>query len=366
MPQTLTATKTSGFAAFDSKSPLRSFEFERRKTQPKDVRIEILYCGVCHSDLHMARNEWEGFPTAYPVVPGHEIIGRVIEAGSQVRNFRAGDLAAVGCMVDSCRRCPNCAEGLEQYCDNELVLTYNSPDKHLPGQMTYGGYSNQIVVDEHFVLKVSKKLEGDLAAAAPLLCAGITTYSPLKQWGAATGKKVGIVGLGGLGHMGVKFSHAFGARTVLFTTSPGKVADGKRLGADEVVISRNADAMAAHANSFDFILDTVAASHDLDAYLQLLKRDGTLCLVGAPEHPHPSPQVMGLIFKRRRIAGSAIGGVKETQEMLDFCAAKNIVCDVEVIPMQQINQAYERLVRSDVKYRFVIDMASLNGSMQES
>jgi uncharacterized zinc-type alcohol dehydrogenase-like protein len=360
MLKTMPATKTAGYAAFDAKSPLRGFDFERRKTGPRDVRIDILFCGVCHSDLHMARNEWEGFPAAYPVVPGHEIVGRVSEVGRDVRGFRVGDLAAVGCMVDSCRRCPNCADGLEQYCDTELTLTYNSPDKHFPGTMTYGGYSNQIVVDEHFVLRVSDRL--DPAAAAPLLCAGITTYSPLRHWKAGPGAKVGIVGLGGLGHMGVKFSHAFGAHTVLFTTSPGKVADGKRLGADEVVISKNADEMVRHANSFDFILDTVAASHNLDAYTQLLKRDGTLCLVGAPEHPHPSPQVMGLIFKRRRIAGSAIGGIRQTQEMLDFCAEHNIVCDIEVIPMQQINEAYERLLRSDVKYRFVIDMASLNGA----
>jgi uncharacterized zinc-type alcohol dehydrogenase-like protein len=324
------------------------------------VRIEILFCGVCHSDLHMARDEWKGFPTVYPVVPGHEIVGRVSEVGSKVHGFRVGDMAAVGCMVDSCRMCPNCIEGLEQYCDRELTLTYNSPDKHNPGKMTYGGYSNQIVVDEHFVLHVSDKL--DLAATAPLLCAGITTYSPLRHWNAGPGKKIGIVGLGGLGHMGVKFSHAFGAYTVLFTTSPGKSADAKRLGADEVVISKNADEMGKHAGSFDFILDTVAASHNLDAYISLLKRDGTLCLVGAPEHPHPSPEVMGLIFRRRGIAGSAIGSIKETQEMLDFCAKHNVVCDIEIIPMQKINEAYERLLKSDVRYRFVIDMSSLNGS----
>jgi len=360
MPQTLTRTKTTGYAAHNATSPLGTFDFERRDTGPNDVRIEILYCGVCHSDLHMARNEWKGFPTIYPVVPGHEIVGRVTEVGSGVSGFRVGELAAVGCMVDSCRQCPSCAEGLEQYCDRELILTYNSPDKHFPGKMTYGGYSNQIVVDQHFVLHVSDKL--DLAATAPLLCAGITTYSPLRHWKAGPGKKVGIVGLGGLGHMGVKFSHAMGAHTVLFTTSPGKVADAKRLGADEVVISKDLDEMAKHAGSFDFILDTVSASHNLDALIHLLKRDGALCLVGAPEHPHPSPEVMGLIFKRRSIVGSAIGGIKETQEMLDFCAKKNIVCDVEMIPIQQINSAYERLLKSDVKYRFVIDMASLNGS----
>ena len=355
MPATISLA-THGYAAADPTSRLEAFDFERRAVGALDIRIEILYCGVCHSDLHMVRNEWEGFPTVYPVVPGHEIVGRVTEVGTAVRKFNVGDLAAVGCMVDSCRTCPNCSEGLEQYCDNELTLTYNSPDKHT-GKMTYGGYSTQIVVDEDFVLSVSDKL--DPAAAAPLLCAGITMYSPLRTWDAGPGKKVGIVGLGGLGHMGVKFSHAFGAHTVLFTTSPGKTEDAKRLGADEVVISKNEQEMTAHANSFDFILDTVAASHNLDGYLGLLKRDGTLCLIGAPDHPHPSPQVMGLIFKRRRIAGSAIGGIRETQGMLDYCAAKGIVCDIELIPMQKINEAYERMLRSDVKYRFVIDIASL-------
>jgi uncharacterized zinc-type alcohol dehydrogenase-like protein len=357
MLETMSLTKTIGYAAHSPSTPLSTFDFDRREPGPHDVRIEILYCGVCHSDLHMARNEWTGFPAVYPVVPGHEIVGRVSEVGNGVSGFRVGELAAVGCMVDSCRRCPSCADGLEQYCERELILTYNSPDKHT-GKMTYGGYSNQIVVDEHFVLHVSDRL--DLAAAAPLLCAGITTYSPLRHWQAGSGKKVGIVGLGGLGHMGVKLSHAFGAHTVLFTTSPGKAADATRLGADEVVISKNPGEMLKHAGSFDFILDTVAASHNLDAYLSLLKRDGTLCLVGAPDHPHPSPEVMGLIFRRRRIAGSAIGGIKETQEMLDFCAEHNIVSDVEIIPMQKINEAYDRLVKSDVRYRFVIDMSSLH------
>jgi uncharacterized zinc-type alcohol dehydrogenase-like protein len=359
MLDTIPRTKTVGYAAHSATTPLRPFDFERREPGPSDVRIEILYCGVCHSDLHMVRNEWAGFPTVYPVVPGHEIVGRVTEVGGEVSAFRAGDLAAVGCMVDSCRRCASCAEGLEQYCERELTLTYNSPDKRFPapGRMTYGGYSNQIVVDEHFVLRLSDRL--DPAAAAPLLCAGVTTWSPLRHWKAGPGTKVGIVGLGGLGHMAVKFSHALGAHTVLFTTSPGKSADARRLGADEVVISKNAGETAGHAGSFDFILDTVAASHNLDAYINLLRRDGTLCLVGAPEHPHPSPEVMGLIFRRRRIAGSAIGGIRETQEMLDFCAEHGIVSEVEVIPMQQINDAYERLVRSDVRYRFVIDMASL-------
>lgn len=357
MPETVSLA-THGYAAQDATSPLGSFDFERRAVGARDVRIDILYCGVCHSDLHMARDEWDGFPTVYPVVPGHEIVGRVTEVGSDVTSFEVGTLAAVGCLVDSCRTCPHCSEGLEQYCDGELTLTYNSPDKHT-GKMTYGGYSTQIVVDESFVLRVPETL--DPAAAAPLLCAGITMYSPLKTWGAGPGMKVGIVGLGGLGHMGVKFSHAFGAHTVLFTTSPGKVEDARRLGADEVAISKNADEMKQHANSFDFILDTVAASHDLDAYLGLLKRDGTLCLIGAPDEPHPSPAVLGLIFKRRRIAGSAIGGIAETQEMLDYCGEKGIVCDIEMIRMEQINEAYERMARGDVKYRFVIDIASLRG-----
>jgi uncharacterized zinc-type alcohol dehydrogenase-like protein len=357
MPQTVaTTTRTAAYAARSAKTPLGPFDLERRATGPRDVRIEILFCGVCHSDLHCARNEWKGFPSVYPLVPGHEIVGRVTEAGSAVKGFKAGDLAAVGCMVDACRKCPNCAEGLEQYCDKELTLTYNSPDKHT-GAMTYGGYSSHIVVDEHFVLRVPAGL--DPAGAAPLLCAGITTYSPLRHWGAGPGKKVGIVGLGGLGHMGVKLSHAMGARTVVFTTSPGKTADAKRLGADEVVISKDANEMGRHAGSFDFILDTVAASHNLDVLLQQLKRDGTLCLVGAPEHPHPSPEVMGLIFRRRRIAGSAIGGIRETQEMLDFCAKHKVVADIELIPMQKINEAFERLLKSDVRYRFVIDMTSL-------
>jgi uncharacterized zinc-type alcohol dehydrogenase-like protein len=343
-----------GYAAHSPTTPLVPFSFERRKTGPRDVRIDILYCGVCHSDLHQARDEW-GF-TTFPIVPGHEIVGRVVEVGDQVSRFKAGDMAAIGCMVDSCRTCPDCTEGLEQYCRNQLVLTYNSPAKHTGG-MTYGGYSSQIVADEHFVLRLPEKL--DPAAAAPLLCAGITTYSPLRNWEVGPGSKVGVVGLGGLGHMGVKLAHAFGAEVVLFTTSPGKAADARRLGADEVVISRNADEMAEHANSFDFILDTVGASHDLDSYLELLSRDGTLCLVGAPEHPHPSPSPFKLILRRRRLAGSAIGGIRETQEMLDFCAEHGIVSDIEMIPIQQINQAYDRLLKGDVRYRFVIDIASL-------
>ena len=347
-------TKVHGYAAHGAASPLGPFAFERRDPGPRDVEIDIQFCGVCHSDLHTVRNEWAN--SVYPVVPGHEIVGRVSRIGSAVTGFKAGGIAAVGCMVDSCRTCPECEAGLEQYCQHGAILTYNSPDKHLGG-MTFGGYSNRVVVDEAFVLRVSDKL--NLAAAAPLLCAGITTYSPLRHWGVGKDSKVGIVGLGGLGHMGLKFAHAFGAHTVLFTTSPGKTADARRLGADAVVMSRNPDEMKRHAGSFDFILDTVAAPHDLDALTSLLKRDGTLCLVGAPATPHPSPMVFNLIFKRRRIAGSLIGGIAETQEMLDFCADRGITCDVEMIPIQQINTAYERMLRSDVKYRFVIDMASL-------
>src|SRR5688500_5057310 len=347
-------TKTSAYAAFDASSPLKPWNLDRRDPLPQDVQIDILFCGVCHSDLHTVRNEWKN--SSYPVVPGHEIVGRVTKVGRDVKKFKEGDMAAVGCLVDSCRNCADCKEGLEQFCQNGMIFTYNSPDKHT-GKMTYGGYSTQIVVDERFVLKVPKKL--DPAATAPLLCAGITTYSPLRHWGVAKGQKVGIVGLGGLGHMGVKFAHAFGAHTVLFTTSPGKTEDARRLGADEVVISKSEGEMKKHALSFDFILNTVAASHNLDAYISLLKRDGTMCLVGAPEHPHPSPEVGNLIFKRRRIAGSLIGGLPETQEILDFCEQHDIVSDVEVIPMQKINEAYERMLRSDVKYRFVIDLASL-------
>ncbi|MDS4041152.1 MAG: NAD(P)-dependent alcohol dehydrogenase [Candidatus Competibacter sp.] len=345
--------KTLGYAAHGATAPLDLFHFERREPGPRDVQIEILYCGVCHSDLHTARNEWHN--TIYPVVPGHEIVGRVTQVGGEVATFKAGDLAGVGCMVDSCGTCPDCREGLEQYCPT-FTLTYNSPDPHT-GKTTYGGYSNRIVVDERFVLRVSEKL--DLAAVAPLLCAGITTYSPLRHWKVGQGQKVGIVGLGGLGHMGVKLAHAMGARVVLFTTSPGKAADARRLGADEVVVSKNPEEMKPHLTSFDFILNTVAAPHDLDVYLELLKRDGTMCLVGAPDHPHPAPTVFNLIFKRRRLAGSLIGGIRETQEMLDFCAEHGIVSDIEIIPIQNINEAYERMLRSDVKYRFVIDMASL-------
>jgi len=346
-------TKTIGYAATSARSPLAPFSFARREPLPHDVQVEILYCGVCHSDLHTVRNEWQN--TTYPVVPGHEIVGRVTAVGDDVKRFKVGDLAAVGCLVDSCRTCPNCQAGLEQYCDVAFVGTYNSPDKHLGG-MTYGGYSKSIVVDEYFVLHVPDKT--NLAGVAPLLCAGITTYSPLRHWKVNKGQKVGIVGLGGLGHMGVKLANAMGAHVVLFTTSPNKKEDAQRLGAHEVVISKNQKEMDRHANSFDFILDTVSAQHDLNAYLALIKRDGTLTLVGAPPQP-PTIEVFNLIFKRRQLAGSLIGGIPETQEMLDFCADHKLTADVEVIPIQKINEAYERMLRSDVKYRFVIDMASL-------
>ena len=345
--------KAHGYAAYDPKSPLRSFNFERRDPGPQDVQIEILYCGVCHSDVHQVRDEWGN--SAFPIVPGHEIVGRVVKVGSEVKGFKAGDLAGVGCMVDSCGTCPECAEGLEQYCDR-TVFTYNSPDQHT-GKVTYGGYSNRIVVDQRFVLRISDKL--DLAATAPLLCAGITTYSPMRHWKVSKGQKVGVVGLGGLGHMAVKFAHAFGAHVVLFTTSPGKTEDARRLGADEVVISKNPDEMKQHVQSFDFILNTVAAPHDLDQFMALLKRDGTMCLVGVPDQPHPSPSVANLVFKRRKLGGSLIGGIRETQEMLDFCAEHGIVSDIEMIKMDEINEAYDRMVKSDVKYRFVIDMATL-------
>ncbi|MCB5190404.1 NAD(P)-dependent alcohol dehydrogenase [Methylobacillus arboreus] len=347
-------TKAISYAAHDPKSSLSPFSFERRNVGADDVQIEILFCGVCHSDLHQARDEWGN--SIFPIVPGHEIVGRVTQVGANVKKFKVGDLAGVGCLVDSCGTCPDCAEGLEQFC-NHSVFTYNSPDNKMPGQATYGGYSNLIVVDERFTLKISEKL--DLAATAPLLCAGITTYSPLRHWKVGPGQKVGIVGLGGLGHMGVKFAKAFGAHTVLFTTSPGKAEDAKRLGADEVVISKDPEQMQQHLLSFDFILNTVAAPHDLDQFMALLKRDGSMCLVGVPDSPHPSPSVANLIFKRRSLAGSLIGGIKETQEMLDFCAEHNIISDIELIPIQEINNAFERMLKSDVKYRFVIDIASL-------
>ncbi|MCG5077766.1 NAD(P)-dependent alcohol dehydrogenase [Paraburkholderia tagetis] len=345
---------TYGYAARDAASPLAPFEFQRRDLRELDVRIDVQFCGVCHSDLHQARNEWRN--TLFPVVPGHEIVGRVTEVGKGVTRFKVGELVGVGCLVDSCRTCASCAEGLEQYCENGFVGTYNGIDR-VSGDLTYGGYSTQLVVDEAFVLRVPENL--DPAGAAPLLCAGITTYSPLRTWGAGPGKKVGIVGLGGLGHMGVKLAHAMGAHVVLFTTSPSKIEDGKRLGADEVVISKDPEQMKAHANSFDLIVNTVAAQHDLNPFIELLKRDGTMTLVGAPEHDHPSPQVFNLIFKRRRLAGSLIGGIAETQEMLDFCGQHGITSDIEMIKMQDINNAFERMLKSDVKYRFVIDIDSL-------
>lgn len=346
-------TKTVGYAAVSSTSPMTPFSFERREPLPNDVQIEILYCGVCHSDLHTVRNEWQS--TVYPVVPGHEIVGRVTAVGEKVRRFKPGDVAGVGCMVDSDRTCPNCRAGEEQFCDGGFTGTYNGEDKHLRG-ITYGGYSEKIVVDEHFVLRIPSNL--NLPAVAPLLCAGITTYSPLRHWQVGKGQKVGIVGLGGLGHMGVKLANAMGAHVVLFTTSPGKKEDAARLGAKEVVVSRHPQEMARHGNSFDFILDTVSAQHDINVYLELLKRDGTLTLVGAPQDALPV-SAFSLIFKRRQFAGSLIGGIRETQEMLDFCAHHGITSDIEMIPIQQINQAYERMLRSDVKYRFVIDIASL-------
>jgi alcohol dehydrogenase (NADP+) len=346
---------SKGYAAQSATSPLAPFAFERRDPGPADVQIDIVYCGVCHSDLHTARGEWPG--TRYPCVPGHEIVGRVARVGGQVSKFRAGDLVGVGCLVDSCRRCASCAEGLEQYCENGFTGTYNGPEQGT-GNNTYGGYSNRIVVDEKFVLKI-RHPEEQLAAVAPLLCAGITTYSPLRKWEVGPGQTVGVIGLGGLGHMGVKLARALGANVVLFTTSPNKAADALRLGAHEVVISTDRKAMAEQRNRFDFILDTVAAPHDLDAFLGMLKRDGSLVLVGAPASPHPSPGVFNLIFKRRSLAGSLIGGIAETKEMLDFCAERGIVSDIETIPIASINDAYERMLKSDVKYRFVIDMATL-------
>jgi len=347
------AYKTAGYAAHSAKTPLERFSFERREPGPKDVQIEILYCGVCHSDLHTARNEWTN--TTYPVVPGHEIVGRVTKVGNGVAKFKAGDAVGVGCLVDSCRTCPSCKQGLENYCETGATFTYNSPDPHLGGT-TYGGYSLSVVVDEDFVLRIPGGM--DLAGAAPLLCAGITTYSPLRHWKVGQGQKVGVVGLGGLGHMGLKLAHALGAHVVLFTTSLHKAEDAKRLGAAEVVLSRDPAQMEKHLNSFDFILDTVSADHDMNAYLNLLKRDGTLMLVGAPEKPMPVA-AFSLIPKRRQFSGSMIGGLQETQEMLDFCGKHGIISDIEIIPMQKINEAYERMLKSDVKYRFVIDMASL-------
>ncbi|MEG3147754.1 NAD(P)-dependent alcohol dehydrogenase [Sphingomonas sp. RT2P30] len=348
---------TKAYAVPAAHQPLVPLDIERRAPGAHDVQIEIAFCGVCHSDLHTARAEWGG--TLYPCVPGHEIVGTVSAVGGDVTAFKVGDTVGVGCMVDSCQHCASCAEGLEQYCENGSTGTYNARTPDAPGH-TLGGYAQHIVVSDKFVLRISHPAE-QLAAVAPLLCAGITTYSPLRHWKAGPGKKVGVVGIGGLGHMGVKLAHAMGAHVVAFTTSESKRQDALDLGADEVVVSRNPDEMAAHAGSFDFILNTVAASHDLDAFTTLLKRDGTMCLVGVPEHPHPSPSVGVLIFGRKAIAGSLIGGIAETQEMLDFCAERGIVSDIEMIRIDEIDHAYDRMVKSDVKYRFVIDNATLAG-----
>jgi uncharacterized zinc-type alcohol dehydrogenase-like protein len=347
--------QAKAYSAASATSPLAADTITRRATTERDVEIDILYCGICHSDLHYARDEWHDFmPAVYPCVPGHEIVGRVLAVGGEVTQFKPGDLVGVGCLVDSDHDCPNCRDGLEQLCANQ-ILTYGSPDKHLGG-VTYGGYSERIVVDERFVLSVPENL--DLAGVAPLLCAGITTYSPIRRWGDIAGKKVGIAGLGGLGHMGVKFAHAFGARVVVITTSPGKKEDALRLGAHEVLVSTNQEEVQQHAGTFDFILDTISADHDINAYINLLAREGNLTLVGAPEKPL-QVSAFALLFGRHSLSGSLIGGIPETQEMLDFCGEHGITADVEVIPIQQINEAYERLLKSDVKYRFSIDMASL-------
>lgn len=342
------------YGAYAADKPLESLDITRRAPGAHDVQIDIAYCGVCHSDLHQVRAEWAG--TQFPCVPGHEIVGRVSAVGAHVSGFQPGDLVGIGCIVDSCKQCDDCADGLENYCD-EMVGTYNGPTPDAPGH-TLGGYSQQIVVHERYVLRIRHD-ESQLAAVAPLLCAGITTWSPLRHWNAGPGKKVGVVGIGGLGHMGIKLAHAMGAHVVAFTTSESKRDAAMALGADEVVVSRNAGEMAAHGQSFDFILNTVAAPHDLDAFMTLLKRDGTMTLVGAPASPHPSPEVFNFILKRRSLAGSAIGGIPETQEMLDFCAEHNIVADIELIHAAEINDAYERMLKGDVKYRFVIDNASL-------
>lgn len=347
--------KAKAYSAVSAISPLNSTIIPRRDLTERDVQIEILYCGICHSDLHSVRNEWSSImPTVYPIVPGHEIVGRVTKVGTAITKFKPGDLAGVGCLVDSDHTCVNCQDDLEQLCPNQ-TLTFNSPDKHLGG-VTYGGYSESIVVDEHFVLRIPLNL--NLAGVAPLLCAGITTYSPIRRWGDIKGKKIGVAGLGGLGHMGVKFARAFGAQVVVITTSPGKKAAALGLGAHDVIVSTHADEMQKHAGSFDFILDTIAAAHDINAYLNLLGRDGNITLVGAPEKPLEF-SAFALLFGRRSLSGSIIGGLKETQEMLDFCGTHNITADVEIIPIQKVNEAYERLVKSDVKYRFSIDMASL-------
>ncbi|VYU15544.1 NAD(P)-dependent alcohol dehydrogenase [Metakosakonia massiliensis] len=347
--------KIKAIGAYSGTQPLEPMDITRRAPGPHDVQIDIAYCGVCHSDIHQARAEWAG--TLFPCVPGHEIVGRVVATGASVSGFKAGDLVGVGCIVDSCRHCAECEDNLENYCDH-MVGTYNGPTADAPGH-TLGGYSQQIVVHEHYVLRI-RHPEAQLAAVAPLLCAGITTYSPLRHWQAGPGKKVGVVGIGGLGHMGIKLAHAMGAHVVAFTTSESKREAAKALGADDVVVSRNAEEMAAHAKSFDFILNTVAAPHNLDIFTALLKRDGTLTLVGAPATPHAPPEVFNLIMKRRAIAGSMIGGIAETQEMLDFCAEHGIVADIEMIRADQVNEAWERMIKGDVRYRFVIDNATLN------
>ena len=343
------------YAVQDAQDRFAPFDIDRRAPRANDVVIEISHCGICHSDLHTARSEWGG--TRYPCVPGHEIVGRVSEVGSSVTKFAAGDLVGVGCMVDSCQRCDSCREGLEQFCENGFTGTYNGPDQETGGN-TFGGYSESIVVREEFVLKVTHP-EAQIAAVAPLLCAGITTWSPLRHWKVGEGSKVGVVGIGGLGHMGIKLARALGAHVVAFTTSPSKIEDATALGAHEVVVSRDREAMQAHGESCDFILNTVAAPHNLDSFLGLLKRDGAMCLVGVPAEPHPSPSVGSLVMKRRTLAGSLIGGIAETQEMLDFCAEHGIVSDIEEVAIQGIDEAYERMSRSDVKYRFVIDMATI-------
>jgi uncharacterized zinc-type alcohol dehydrogenase-like protein len=345
------------FGATSAASPLSALGIKRREPGATDVDVDVLFCGVCHSDLHTVRDEWNSvMPTNYPCVPGHEIVGRVARVGGRVAKFRKGDVVAVGCLVDSCRKCAACRAGTEQFCAGPATFTYNGPDAHLGGH-TFGGYSARVVVDEAFVLRVPSGM--DLAATAPLLCAGITTYSPMRRARVGPGRKVGVVGLGGLGHMAVKFGRAFGAHVVLFTTSPKKIEDGLRLGAHEVVVSTDAAAMAKHAGSFDFILDAVSAKHDLNAYLVLLALDGTLAMVGAPSEPLPV-SVFNLIMPRRNLTGSLIGGLAETQEMLDFCAAHEVASEIEKIPAQKINEAYERLLKQDVRYRFVIDMASLS------
>lgn len=347
----------AAYAAQNATSPLAPFTIERKEVGPHDVQIEILYCGICHSDLHFVRNEWKN--TIYPIVPGHEIVGRITQLGKDVKRHQVGDLVAVGCMIDSCRTCPSCKNGLEQYCEEGSTFTFNTVDK-VTKKLTYGGYSTHIVVNDDFVLRVPKEFtEQELPGVAPLLCAGITTYSPLKHWKVGLHSRVGVVGLGGLGHMAIQIAHALGAHVTLFTTSFKKVSDGKRLGANEVILCKNIEEKKELLNSFDFIIDTSSSPHNLDSYLTLLKRDGTLCLVGLPATPHSTPTISNLIHKRRNLSGSLIGGIKETQEMLDFCARHHIKSDVEIIPIQKVNEAYERLQKNDVRYRFVIDIASL-------